>query len=178
MCWLQICQYPTISERAEYQQSLTIIMNQLICIISQHPFSKMCDVDFKIVRIRLFLCKFVYYLSHHPSINYKVRCLQHSKASHIWWLFRLFMFIKTTFKLNVFEEVQVVLFDLFVQMLTEQDTDTDINVSWYYLLQFNVHSSSHSAVTPSTFPSCKSILFPRLAFTSWMEATVTKFHSF
>lgn len=40
------------------------------------------------------------------------------------------MFIKTTFKLNVFEEVQVVLFDLFVQMLTEQDTDTDINVSW------------------------------------------------
>lgn len=40
------------------------------------------------------------------------------------------MFIKTTFKLNVFEEVQVVLFDLFVQMLTEQDNDTDINVSW------------------------------------------------
>lgn len=35
------------------------------------------------------------------------------------------MFIKTTFKLNVFEEVQVVLFDLFVQMLTEQDTDTE-----------------------------------------------------
>lgn len=123
----------------------------------------MCDVDFKIVRIRLFLCKFVYYLSHHPSINYNVWCLQHSKASHIWWLFRLFMFIKTTFKLNVFEEVQVVLFDLFMQMLTEQDTDTDINVSWYYLLQFNVHSSSHSDVTPSTFPSCKSILFPWLA---------------
>lgn len=40
-----------------------------------------------------------------------------------------FYFIKITLKINVFEEVQVVLFDLFVQMLTEQDTDTDINVS-------------------------------------------------
>lgn len=116
--------------------------------------SKLSESDYFYVSL------YNYYLSHHPSINYNVRWLQHSKASHIWWLLRLFMFIKTTFKLNVFEEVQVVLFDLFVQMLTEQDTDTDINVSWYYLLQFNVHFSSHSDVTPSTFPSCKSILFP------------------
>lgn len=103
--------------------------------------SKLSELDY------LYVSLYNYYLSHHPSINYNVRWLQHSKASHIWWLFRLFMFIKITLKINVFEEVQVVLFDLFVQMLTEQDTDTDINVSWYYLLQFNVHSSSHSDVT-------------------------------
>lgn len=128
MCWLQNCHYLTMCQK---ELNINRVWQYVsICIISQHPFSKMCDVDFKIVRIRLFLCKFVYYLSHHPSINYNVWCLQHSKASHIWWQFRLFMFIKITLKINVFEEVQVVLFDLFVQMLTEQDTDTDINVSW------------------------------------------------